>query len=107
MKRRDFLKQGSMIVAGLPLWMGSYATGDEIPLLKPPRLRPGDRVGLVSPGGIIADPGELQDVKDTLTSLGLHVRLGKHVFNQWGYFAGRDEDRVADLHAMFINPLSR
>ena len=104
MKRRDFLKRGSLIAAGLPLWMASPTTNDELPLLKPPRLRPGDGVGLVSPGGIITDTDELQDAKETLTHLGLRVHLGKHALDRWGYLAGRDEDRVADLHAMFTDP---
>jgi muramoyltetrapeptide carboxypeptidase len=103
-KRRDFLKQSGLIAAGLPLWVASSTANDEFSLLKPPRLRPGDGVGLVSPGGIITDADELQDAKDTLTGLGLHVHLGKHALDQWGYFAGRDEDRVADLHAMFADP---
>lgn len=41
---------------------------------------------------------------DLLTSWGLQAELGEHVFDQWGYMAGRDEDRVADLNAAFRDP---
>ncbi|MFI0854584.1 LD-carboxypeptidase [Streptomyces sp. NPDC021098] len=39
-----------------------------------------------------------------LTSWGLRVELGEHVFDQWGYMAGRDEDRVFDLNSAFGDP---
>lgn len=104
MKRRDFLKKSSLLAAALPFWAESYVNNAEVPLLKPPRLRAGDGVGLISPGGIIENEEELQDVTETLSGLGLHVRLGKHVFDQWGYLAGRDEERVADIQAMFADP---
>jgi muramoyltetrapeptide carboxypeptidase len=39
-----------------------------------------------------------------LTSWGLRPEVGEHVFDQWGYMAGRDEDRVADLNSAFREP---
>jgi muramoyltetrapeptide carboxypeptidase len=39
-----------------------------------------------------------------LTSWGLQVELGEHVFDRLGYLAGRDEDRVADLNDAFRDP---
>jgi muramoyltetrapeptide carboxypeptidase len=41
---------------------------------------------------------------ELLSSWGLQVELGGHVFDQWGYLAGRDEDRAADLNAAFRDP---
>ncbi|MFC8519862.1 LD-carboxypeptidase [Streptomyces sp. NPDC057257] len=41
---------------------------------------------------------------DLLASWGLQAELGAHVFDQWGYMAGRDEDRVFDLNAAFRDP---
>nr|WP_239134075.1 LD-carboxypeptidase [Rugosimonospora africana] len=41
---------------------------------------------------------------ELLTSWGLRVELGEHVFDRWGYMAGRDEDRTADLNAAFRDP---
>jgi muramoyltetrapeptide carboxypeptidase len=39
-----------------------------------------------------------------LSSWGLRVELGHHVFDQWGPMAGRDEDRLADLNAALTDP---
>lgn len=77
---------------------------DEDPsALLSPRLRPGDRVRLVSP----ASPPSRDDVDrgvDLLESWGLRVELGRHLLDQWGYCAGRDSERVADLNEAFADP---
>jgi muramoyltetrapeptide carboxypeptidase len=66
--------------------------------MKPPRLKPGDRVRFVSP----ASPPETEKVdfgKRMLESWGLKVEIGEHVFDRHGHFlAGKDEDRIADLN---------
>lgn len=72
-------------------------------LLKPRRLRPGDVVGLVSPGGVVPDSGIQRRVAN-LESLGFKVRLGDHVRAAYGGYAGRTGQRVADLHRMFRDP---
>ncbi|WP_218639401.1 LD-carboxypeptidase [Streptomyces sp. IMTB 2501] len=41
---------------------------------------------------------------ELLSSWGLRVELGRHVFDQWGYMAGRDEDRAFDLNSAFRDP---
>lgn len=54
-----------------------------------------------------ACPPDRDDVArgfETLTSWGLQVELGEHLFDQWGYMAGRDEDRIADLNDAFRDP---
>jgi muramoyltetrapeptide carboxypeptidase len=72
--------------------------------VKPPRLKAGDTVGLVIPSSAQWDPGAVDILLDSLKALGLNGKLGKHVFDRRGYFAGRDEDRAADLNAMFADP---
>ena len=72
--------------------------------VKPPRLKTGDTVGLVIPSSAQWDPGAVDILLDSLKALGLNGKLGKHVFDRRGYFAGRDEDRAADLNAMFADP---
>ena len=72
--------------------------------VKPARLKEGDTVGLVMPSFAQWDPVPLDILLDTLKALGLKARVGKHVFDRRGYFAGRDEDRAADLNAMFADP---
>ena len=73
-------------------------------IVKPPRLKAGDTVGLVIPSSAQWDPGAVDILLDSLKALGLNGKLGKHVFDRRGYFAGRDEDRAADLNAMFADP---
>ncbi|QYG95480.1 LD-carboxypeptidase [Iamia sp. SCSIO 61187] len=42
-----------------------------------------------------------------LASLGLDVEIAPHVFDTWGYLAGSDEDRLADLNAALRDPRVR
>ena len=39
-----------------------------------------------------------------LESWGLAVEVGAHALDEWGYMAGRDEDRLADLNDAFADP---
>ena len=42
-----------------------------------------------------------------LESWGLRVDVGRHVLDEWGYMAGWDEDRLADLNDAFRDPTVR
>jgi len=72
--------------------------------LKPPRLRPGDLVALVSPASTIADPSRIDRAVRYLESLGYRTKVGRSVLSTLGYLAGTDEERVADLHDAFGDP---
>lgn len=72
--------------------------------VKPPRLKAGDTVGLVIPSSAQWDPTGIDILLESLAALGLRGKLGQHVFDRRGYFAGRDEDRARDLNAMFADP---
>lgn len=72
-------------------------------ILKPPRLAPGDLIGLVSPASTIADLSRIDRGVAYLERLGYRVTVGKHVANVYGYLAGTDDERLADLHEMFAN----
>ena len=41
---------------------------------------------------------------EILRSWGLRPELGAHVLDQWGYMAGGDEDRLADLNEAVRDP---
>jgi muramoyltetrapeptide carboxypeptidase len=71
---------------------------------KPRRLRPGDVVGVVDPASATWDPVDVDIVVESLAALGLKARLGAHLLDRHGYLAGRDEDRAADVMAMFTDP---
>jgi muramoyltetrapeptide carboxypeptidase len=72
--------------------------------LKPPRLRPGDTVGIISPAGATFNTTDLDIVMDAVSGLGLIPRPAPHVLAQYGYLAGQDRDRAADVNQFFGDP---
>jgi muramoyltetrapeptide carboxypeptidase len=70
---------------------------------KPPRLRPGDTVGLIEPAGFTEDKFDLALVLETIRAMGLVPRPAPHVLKRYGYLAGSDRDRAADVNAMFAD----
>jgi muramoyltetrapeptide carboxypeptidase len=73
------------------------------PLIKPPRLRRGDLVGLVAPGGYTNDDAIAQATQH-IESLGFRVKQGTYLREVWGNYGGTVAARIADLHAMFRDP---
>jgi len=73
-------------------------------LIKPPKLKPGDTIGIISPSEpIIYKKKFMQGVKE-LEKLGLKVVFGKNVFKRrGGYMAGTIKERIDDIHSMFKN----
>lgn len=97
-RRRD-------LVAGLGAALaGGSAAPAEQPLLRAPALRPGDTVGLITPGTYVSDPDRLALAARTMKYFDLRMKLGKHVGKRLGYLGGTDEERLADLHEMFRDP---
>ncbi len=70
---------------------------------KPPRLKAGDKVGLVGPAGFHADSFDLRIASESIAAMGLVPVLAPHVNDRFGYLAGQDRDRAADLNAMFAD----
>ena len=70
---------------------------------KPPRLRPGDVVGLIEPAGFTDDQFDLQLVVDAIKAMGLVPKPAPHLAARYGYLAGRDDARAADLNAMYAD----
>lgn len=69
-------------------------------------MQPGDTVRFVSPAST-PEPATIEIAGRYLTALGLDVEIAPHAFDSWGYLAGRDEDRLADLDAAFRDPSVR
>ena len=59
---------------------------------------------MVDPASATWDPVDVDIVVESLAALGLKARLGAHLMDRRGYLAGRDEDRAADVMAMFTDP---
>ena len=69
----------------------------------PKRLSPGDTIGLVSPSSAPADPKAIDRSVALFEKLGYKVKLGRHARERWGFLAGRDRERAADLMQMFTD----
>ena len=71
--------------------------------VRPRRLRPGDTVGLVDPASALWEPVNVEIVEESLAALGFKTKRGANLLARHGYLAGTDEQRAADLNAMFAD----
>ncbi|MEU5940381.1 LD-carboxypeptidase [Micromonospora sp. NPDC047548] len=71
--------------------------------LRPPALRPGDTVMLVSPSGPTR-PERVARGIELLTGWGLRPVLAPNAYARRGYLAGDDALRAADLNTAFADP---
>lgn len=71
-------------------------------LIKPPRLRSGDLVGLIAPGGVV-DDALIEKCVRNLEAFGMRVKISANIRAARGGYAGTVAQRVDDLHAMFLD----
>ena len=67
---------------------------------KPPRLRPGGRIGVVAPAGRV-DRDEIESGIAAIRAEGFEVELGVNLFEGKGYLAGDPQSRARDLVDFF------
>ena len=74
-------------------------------LRKPALLEKGDLIGIISPASPPKPEKHDQYYNGLayLRKMGYKLTQGKHVLDQYGYLAGTDESRAADLNEMFRN----
>jgi muramoyltetrapeptide carboxypeptidase len=72
----------------------------------PPRLRPGDTIGIVTPSvpSPATAPRRFQRGIDELERLGFRVRVAANAQGNRGHRSGTIEERLADLHELFGDP---
>ncbi len=70
---------------------------------KPATLKPGDKIGIVSPARFVI-PSEIDGALKWIRSKGFEPVLGKHVFDRMDQFAGEDKDRASDIKAFMEDP---
>ena len=68
-----------------------------------PMLKPGDRVRLVSPASF-PERALVEESLAILERWGLVGEVGVHALDRFGYLAGTDDDRLADLNEAFRDP---
>ncbi|WP_088287092.1 LD-carboxypeptidase [Ideonella sp. A 288] len=104
LNRRVLLAAGAAAAAapaGPVLAQGAAAPW---PLLRPPRLKPGDTIGLINPSGAIHERQPYEVTTETLQALGFKVREAPNLRARYGHQAGTAEQRASDVHAMFADP---
>ena len=106
-------RRGFLAAVGATAWslsiQGRPMTKDgqnskTMPVIKPPRLKPGDKVGLISPASAAFEEEPIAIRTEALEALGLKVVLGGNHNNRYGYFAGKDSERAADINSFFADP---
>ena len=75
---------------------------EKTPLI-PPRLMPGDTVGIVAPAGPF-DPEKFMKGKAVLESMGFQTFFDESIFHKYGFLAGTDIQRADQVNRLFADP---
>lgn len=103
--RREFMGEMAALSAAGVAGAGALRAGRrEKPIIKPPRLRPGDTVGLVCPASAPFEPSAIREAKLAMEKLGFKVKVGRNVGKKYGYLGGTDAERATDVQEMFDDP---
>ena len=100
--RRHFLHTTLLASAGLANMNFSFSD-TKTKALKPAALKQGDTISLVCPAYSAFIKEDVQIAIESLEVLGFKVKKGEHIFDRYGYLAGTDEERAADINKMFAN----
>jgi len=104
--RRTFLKKSAALAAmTLASASGLRASGLKAPGIQaerilPRRLKKGDLIGLVTPGSSVTEK-QLADCITKLQEMGFRTTYNSSVLSEYGYFAGKDQERADELMEMF------
>lgn len=72
-------------------------------IVKPKALKKNDVIGICAPASPPKSKTSLTKCIDYLERVGFRVQLGKHVFDEYGYLAGEDKQRVDDFNNLVSN----
>lgn len=70
--------------------------------IKPPALKKGDTIGVVSPAAAV-DREHLERGIDVLLRLGFQVKVSEHALDRCGILAGSDQIRAAEIERFFAD----
>ncbi len=107
--RRSFLKKSALAAAALMAGNLRANPSQEIKLTEeekiilPPRLKKGDTIALTAPAGAIFNADSIQKATVAFEAQGFRVLHGETLKQQFGYLAGTDEFRAAEVNALFAN----
>lgn len=105
MDKRTFIKTLGLSMAAMPLSTSGPAVVHRYRSpIHPPTIKRGDAIGVITPSSPLVDDEGYPIADANFEALGLQLRWGKNVGRKYGYLAGTDEGRLADLHDMFADP---
>jgi muramoyltetrapeptide carboxypeptidase len=78
--------------------MGSKA------VVRPPKLAAGSRITLVAPAGPLVERDDVTRAAELCRALGYVPSIAPHALDKYGYLAGGDDARLADLNAALASP---
>lgn len=78
--------------------MGSKA------VVRPPKLGAGSRIALVAPAGPLVERDDVTRAAELCRALGYVPKVAPHALDKYGYLAGGDDARLADLNAALAAP---
>lgn len=102
--RRHMLQLGSAAIAATALPLSAAPTSSRPSAIRPKRLKEGDLVGFINPAGASFDRDGAAIAREAMAALGLRTVFGDHLFDRYGYLAGQDEHRAADINTFFADP---
>jgi muramoyltetrapeptide carboxypeptidase len=71
--------------------------------VRPPRLKPGDTIGIVAPAGPF-DPEKFMKGRSVLESMGFQTVFEDGIFQKHGFLAGTDIQRAGQVNRLFADP---
>jgi muramoyltetrapeptide carboxypeptidase len=74
------------------------------PIIRPPKLEPGNRINLIAPAGPLLESDDLTRAKELCSALGYEPVMGQNAHKRHAYFAGTDNDRLSDLNSALQDP---
>ena len=107
--RRSFLRKSGALAAmtlasasGLKAGelSGTRVSQIQAERILPARLKKGDLIGLVTPGSSVSEE-QLSDCIAKLEEMGFRTTYMDSVLSEYGYFAGKDQERADELMEMF------
>jgi muramoyltetrapeptide carboxypeptidase len=104
--RRNFIKTTGLITATALFSPSDTLAGlpvETLSKIKPQALKAGDTVAISSPAGAVWDENQIETFSTILKNFGFRVVIGKTLKEKFGYFAGSDELRAAELNELFAN----
>ncbi len=103
MKRKQFLTSISQAGILLAASTASFPSDDKPGWKIPPYLKPGDTIGITSPGGAISLKA-IEPAVQKLKDWGYQVAIGTSIGRQDHTFGGSDKERTDDMQSLLDDP---